>query len=180
VLARGFPIAPKGNLIRETVRKSGILCREPPSPGGDPDMSSDPVSTMSNEHGHARELARRLEDATERGDAAAANALAKELTDALNAHAALEEEILYPALVKVAPDLAPKVEEVLAAHAAAKSLLYEAHVAGESLDAKRQVLDSAPHAPEGDETGAEATAKRKVRKNLDLGLEAAQVEVRVR
>jgi hypothetical protein len=89
-------------------------------------MSSDPVASMSDDHARVRELAGRLEEATRSGDAETASELAKELTRTLNAHAAIEEEVFYPAVINVAPDLVPQVEGVLEEHRAAKDLLYVA------------------------------------------------------
>jgi hypothetical protein len=88
--------------------------------------STDPVSSLTDDHVQVRELADQLEKATESGDAEAASELAHELTKTLNAHTAVEEEVFYPAVLDVAPDLAPKVEEVLGDHQAAKALLFEA------------------------------------------------------
>lgn len=89
-------------------------------------MQDDPVTTMSADHAHVQELADQLEAAEKGGDADAAADLAKELIDALNSHAKVEEEVFYRALLRVAPDLAPQVDEVLGDHTEAKSMLFQA------------------------------------------------------
>jgi hypothetical protein len=86
----------------------------------------DALSELAHDHDHVRELVSRLEEATGAGDNASANELAHELTNELNAHTAIEEEVFYPAVLQLAPDLRPEVEEALEEHQKAKELLFEA------------------------------------------------------
>jgi hypothetical protein len=84
----------------------------------------DGLSKLTDGHEEVREKAARLEDAAKAGDVETATGLTTEITDQLNALAAVEEEVLYPAVVEVAPDLKPQVEQVLNEHLASKELLY--------------------------------------------------------
>jgi hemerythrin superfamily protein len=88
----------------------------------------DELSRIEEEHQKVRELATQLEAATAAGDAGAAKELTQEITAELNSLAAVEEEVLYPAAVDLAPELRPQVEQALDGHLMAKELLYAARV----------------------------------------------------
>lgn len=84
----------------------------------------DGLSKLSEGHEKVREKAAQLEDAAAAGDVETASELTTEITDRLNALAVVEEEVLYPAVVEVAPELKPQVDQALSEHLASKELLY--------------------------------------------------------
>jgi hypothetical protein len=90
----------------------------------------DALSDLADDHHHVRELVTQLETAVGDGDNVGATALAKEITDGLNANAAIEEEVFYPAVLQSAPELAPEVERALEQHQRAKQLLFEVVACG--------------------------------------------------
>lgn len=86
----------------------------------------DGLAKLTAEHRHICELASQLRAADAAGDAEAVRELTRRITAEMNAVAALEEEVLYPAVRDVAPELASQVDEALAEHVIAKELLFEA------------------------------------------------------
>ena len=86
------------------------------TPGGDA------VDLLMREHRLVEQLFLQLDSAVEAGDEAGQREVADRIVAELTAHAAIEEEVLYPAARKVA-DLAGLVDESEAEHAELKTLL---------------------------------------------------------
>lgn len=86
------------------------------NPGGDA------VDLLMREHRLVEQLFLQLDAAVAAGDEADQRELADRLIEELTAHAAIEEEVLYPAARQV-PEAAAMVDESVAEHAELKGLL---------------------------------------------------------
>jgi hemerythrin-like domain-containing protein len=86
------------------------------------DDAGDVFEMLKTDHRHVQDLFTRFEDADKRERAA----IAEETLTALEVHAALEEELVYPAIAKVVEDR-EAVSEAREEHHVAKLLIKELH-----------------------------------------------------
>lgn len=157
------------------------------------DTPADALAELVEEHERMADLVGRLEQVPDGTDAGVAAGLVREITNQLNAHAALEEEVLYPAVLERAPELKPLVEEAIGAHEAAKDLLFGASVeaAGggasaasaaplaEALDRHGlddELVDSLRTAVAGEEVAAVAREVGARREELAAGAEEGRAQ----
>jgi hypothetical protein len=98
----------------------------------------DVFEMLKSDHRHVQELFTKFEDADKRTRAS----IAQETLTALEVHAALEEELVYPAIAEVIED-EETVNEAKEEHHVAKLLIKELHkmdAAGEAFATKFKVL----------------------------------------
>jgi hypothetical protein len=86
----------------------------------------DGLAKLAEEHEHIRELASALAQADAAGDSETARQLTQQITAEMNTIAAVEHEVVFPAVRDLTPQLAPQVDEVMEEHVIAKELLFEA------------------------------------------------------
>jgi hypothetical protein len=86
----------------------------------------DGLAKLVEDHEHLRTLASRLEQAEAAGDSELSRELTRQITAELNTVAAVEQEVVYPAVRELSPELASQVDEALHEQVIAKELLFEA------------------------------------------------------
>lgn len=90
-----------------------------------PDLQdmSDPLDELTTDHRNAERLFQQFETATETGRGDDAEQALAEIVRELSVHAAVEEQLLYPAMRRALPDGDSAVEEALAEHQQVKEVL---------------------------------------------------------
>jgi hemerythrin superfamily protein len=105
-------------------------------------MSTDAIVVLRNDHKEIKKLFKQFQDA---GDSATARkgALVKQIIEELTVHTYLENEVMYPEVRKLLPDLEDDVLESYEEHHVADLLcaeLYTMTAGDERFDAKTTVL----------------------------------------
>lgn len=103
----------------------------------------DALEMLTADHNRVRALFSRFEKAKTDGDATQTTALAEKITEELEVHTAIEEEIFYPRVRELAPDVAQLLDESLQEHHVVKVLLGEIDevpAGGDEWSAKMSVL----------------------------------------
>jgi hemerythrin superfamily protein len=116
---------------------------------------SDAISMLSAEHKEVKAMFAQYEGLGERA-LSSKKKLADQICTALTLHAAIEEEIFYPALRAASKDAADLLDEALVEHAGAKDLiaqLQEMDPEDDLYDAKVKVLGEQIEHHVGEEEG---------------------------
>jgi hemerythrin superfamily protein len=105
-------------------------------------MSTDAIVILKNDHKQIRRLFKQFQSAGE-SDTARKDQIVKEIIEALTVHTYLENEVMYPEVRKLLPDLEEDVLESYEEHHVADVLcaeLYAMKPGDERFDAKTTVL----------------------------------------
>ena len=105
-------------------------------------MSTDAIVLLKNDHKDMRRLFKRFQSAGE-GATERKGAIVKDFIEALTVHTYLENEVMYPEVRKLLPDLEDDVLESYEEHHVADVLCAELHTmkpGDERFDAKTTVL----------------------------------------
>ncbi len=117
--------------------------------------SMDATELLERDHREVEDLLKQYEAAVKDGDQTVKEDLAEEICEALTVHAAIEEEVFYPAVAEQVEGTEDLVEEAKKEHAAVKRLVEDI----ESTDASdpqydglvRELGASVTHHVEGEE-----------------------------
>jgi hemerythrin superfamily protein len=129
---------------------------------------TDAIAMLTAEHREVKALFEQYEGLGERA-MASKKKIADQICNALTLHAAIEEEIFYPALRAASKDAADLLDEALVEHAGAKDLiaqLQEMDPEDDLYDAKVKVLGEQIDHHVGEEEGEMFPKAKKA--NLDL------------
>ena len=139
--------------------------------------SNDAVAMLTAEHREVKAMFEQYEKLGDRANAGKKK-LADQICTALTLHAAIEEEIFYPALREASKEAADLLDEALVEHAGAKDLiaqLQEMDPEDDLYDAKVKVLGEQIDHHVGEEEGEMfKTAKKAGLDMVALGTEMAQ------
>jgi hemerythrin superfamily protein len=153
---------------------SAKTTRRRPDPAG----GIDAIDLLTQDHRNVDELFEDYESMKEEGEDAEKEALVAKICDELTVHAAIEEEVFYPAAREAVDDDADMLDEAEVEHEHIKMLVEELKTmsAGENLyDAKVKVLSEYVKHHVEEEEGEIFPAVRESELDLDaLGAELAE------
>jgi hemerythrin superfamily protein len=89
----------------------------------DPAAKPDVLALLVRDHKEVDELFEQFDDATETSATTLTGGLVSQLIEALSVHAAVEEQIVYPAMREALPDGETKVRDAIADHQKVKDTL---------------------------------------------------------